>query len=210
MAKFIVFEGIDGSGKSTHSKLFSEYLNQKSLNNIVTCEPTYGTIGTIIRSVFTGKSHAEHATIANLFAADRFEHIMNNHDGLLQYLAKGQNVICDRYLLSSYAYQGSILNLKWIQQINAINEATLWPDITFYIDLNPEIAMQRILENRDSVELFETKEQLEKVYAHYDLAINDLSPDQKKSIIKINGNQSIEAIQADIQAQFELFNAITI
>src|SRR5690606_7193989 len=135
------------------------------------------------RDAFVGKTNLHHTTIANLFAADRYEHITNAIDGILKLIADGYWVICDRYLLSSYAYQGSILDRKWIQAINAKNEALLWPNATFYIDLHPENAMKRIIANREQVELFETNEHLTKVHQTYQLAIEALNPTQKKSVI---------------------------
>lgn len=205
MAGFIVFEGIDGSGKSTQSKLFLSYLLDRQKAAMWHCEPTNGVIGSIIRHAFTGKINLQHVTIANLFAADRYEHITAEDTGLLALLDKGDWVICDRYLLSSYAYQGSLLDLEWVQQINAKNEALLWPALTFYINLDPAIAMQRIEDNRDSTELFETQTQLIKVHATYEAAIDQLADWQKKTIIRINGHQSIEAIQEEIQHCFEQF-----
>lgn len=200
--KFIVFEGIDGSGKSTQSKLLTQYFQDKNIIVHATFEPTNNFIGQQIRDILTKKKAGHPITIANLFAADRYDHITNAEYGLIPQLALG-HVVCDRYLLSSYAYQAMGAPLTWIKEINKYNEALLWPDIIFYIKITPEIALQRILNNREQVDLFETQEQLEKIYNNYESAIASLTPEQKSTVVVIDGTQSVVDIQQQIQAAIQ-------
>lgn len=196
--KFYVLEGIDGSGKSTQAKLLKEYLEQSGRKVILTCEPTYEPIGKIIRECLTKKMSAHPITIATLFAADRHEHIVNSEYGILQYLEKGYDVVSDRYLLSSYAYQSLECDMDWVMQINTMNENLLLPDVNLYINLTAEASMQRIQANRDVIDLYETEEILQKVYQNYQTSFNIISDKFREKLIKINGNQSVQDIHHDI------------
>lgn len=198
---FIAFEGIDGSGKSTQAKLLAEHLQQQNIASVLTCEPTSEPIGKMIRNIFAGNQNADQHTIAALFAADRLEHILNPESGILHHLNTGKTVVTDRYLLSSYAYQGVQVSLDWVMEINRKSSELLFPDITFFIDLLPEEAMQRIRQNRSDTEPYETLDNLQKVHAMYYSAMEMLSPQHKESIAIINGNQSIEDIATAVRSK---------
>ena len=73
--KFIVFEGIDGSGKSSQMRLLAQYLGDRGVRVHLTCEPTQSPIGSLLRDCLTGKLDTDERTIAALFAADRLHHI---------------------------------------------------------------------------------------------------------------------------------------
>src|SRR5690554_4018885 len=109
---FIAFEGIDGSGKSTQIALLRSRLESLGYQVHQTCEPTTGPIGRMIRDIFSGKMEGNHHTIAGLFVADRLHHILNKKDGLIAQLTRGHVVLTDRYVLSSYAYQGAHVDLE--------------------------------------------------------------------------------------------------
>jgi len=196
--KFYVLEGIDGSGKSTQAKLLSEYLKQQGRKVVLTCEPTYEPIGKTIRDCLTHKMDAHPITIATLFAADRHEHIVHPTYGIMQYLDAGYDVVSDRYLLSSYAYQSLECNMDWVMQINKINENLLLPDVNFYIDLTAKEAMERIQANRVEIDLYETEDILQKVYDNYQNSFDKIPESFRSKIIKINGNQSLETIHQHI------------
>lgn len=200
--KFIVFEGIDGSGKSTQSKLLQSYLQEKGIPFHGTFEPTNNFIGAQIRNILTGKQAGHPITVANLFAADRYDHLTHEAYGLIP-LLQNQHVVCDRYLLSSYAYQGLDAPVSWIKEINKYNEALLWPDVIFYIKLTPDQALARIKANRAQIDLFETEEKLTQIFHNYEQAIASLDEVKKKSMVIIDGTKSIEEIQQEIQQYFE-------
>src|SRR5436190_1426688 len=94
--KFIAFEGIDGSGKSTHMRLLKQGLEEKGYKVYDTFEPTDNKIGTLIRSILKGTEKADNRTIAALFAADRLHHLLNTNDGILNKLDEGYIVLTDR------------------------------------------------------------------------------------------------------------------
>lgn len=198
MGKFIVLEGIDGSGKSTQAAILAQALIDQGHKVILTCEPTKGVIGSTIRKAFSQEIKLEEKTIAMLFAADRYEHIHHATEGILQYLAQDYIVISDRYILSSYAYQGVFAPYDWLKELNAINQNALWPDLTLFIDLQPDAAMARIQTNRDNVEIYETEENLKLVYNNYKNAIGDLPLQLQSNVQFIAGNQSISEISNEI------------
>jgi len=150
--KFIVFEGIDGSGKTTQAKLLA-----KRLNGTYTCEPTNGEIGELIRKILSGKK-CEKETLALLFAADRIEHVKK-----IEEKVKEGHVICDRYVYSSLVYQST----QGIEEsyILEINKHAKRPDVVILLDVDLEIAMKR-MEHR-SKEVFEKREFLKKIREKY-------------------------------------------
>ena len=193
---FIAFEGIDGSGKSTQAKMLANYFGQKGKQVELTAEPTKHSIGKIIRAAFAKEIELQESTIAALFAADRLEHIQAPDNGMLAQLDEGKVVITDRYYLSSYAYHSVHVPMNWVIQSNSLAASILKPTINFFIDIDPKIAMQRILTTRTNIELYETEENLIAVRNNY-LKAFDLIGETEK-IITINGNQSTENVFQDI------------
>ena len=116
--KFIVFEGCDGSGKSTQLKLLASYLESKGEEVYLTREPTDSPFGSLIHSCLTGRIVTDEHTIAALFAADRLDHIHNALNGILRKLEEGVTVLCDRFYLSSFAYNGGFAPLEWVISLN--------------------------------------------------------------------------------------------
>lgn len=199
---FIAFEGIDGSGKSTQVKLLAEALTQLGHKVYTTHEPTSGPIGKMIRDIFNHRLEGSQHTIAALFAADRLEHIVNQTDGILNKMSDGYTVITDRYYFSSYAYHSVHVDMDWVIELNREAAKLLRPDITIYIDIAPEVSMERIQKNRGSVEMYETLDNQKKVHALYERAIQ--MQQGKEKVARISGNQSVEAIA------HEVLNAINV
>jgi dTMP kinase len=200
---FIVFEGIDGSGKSTQTKLFVDRLKTQGHQVYHTFEPTDQRIGKIIRDAFVGKEILDHSVIAGLFVADRLWHITDEKKGLLTMLQNKKNVICDRYYMSSFAYQGAHLPLEWVMQANSLARKILKPDITFYIDISPEDALKRIDSSRSGRELFETQKNLSLVHNCYEKVIELLK--NEENVVRIDGNQSIDEIAEEVWQYFSHF-----
>lgn len=186
--KFIAFEGIDGSGKSTQIKLLSQRLE----NPYTTFEPTDHAIGKLIRDIMSGKISVDPYTCAHLFSADRIEHIKNSEYGILNILKSGKNVISDRYIFSSYAYQGSEIPIEYVYELNKKASDTLMPDLTVFIDISPECAVKRISENRNSVDIYETKDRLIKVRENYLKSFEQFK--DLTNIFVIDGEKSISEI----------------
>jgi len=193
---FIAFEGIDGSGKSTQVKLLKEKLEQAGQKVYVTCEPTGSPMGKIIRDIFNHKMEADHRTIAALFVADRLDHILNKTDGILKMLAEGYTVITDRYYLSSYAYQSAHVDLDWVMQANSLSANLLKPDLNIYIDISPEESIERLKKGRDTIELYETLDNLKKVRDKYFDVMELLKG--KEKVFVTNGNRTPGEISQEI------------
>jgi len=193
---FIAFEGIDGSGKSTQVKLLKEKLEEAGLKVYTTCEPTDGPMGKMIRDMFNGRAEADHRIIAALFVADRLDHLLNKSNGILKKLEEGYTVITDRYYLSSYAYQSAHLDLEWVIKANSLSAGLLRPDLNIYIDITPEISIERLKKGRTSVELYETLENLQAVRQKY-FDVMEILKDEEKLFV-IDGNRTHEAIASDI------------
>lgn len=193
---FIAFEGIDGSGKSTQSKLLRDALEELNHKVLLTAEPTNQTIGSIIRAAFSGRIEADHRTIAGLFVADRLDHILHSEYGMQAMRDNGYHIICDRYYFSSYAYQGVHMSMDWVIKANALSADLLRPDLNVFIDVSPELAMERIHASRPDREMYETLDNLRKVRDQYFKAF-DLLTDQENVVI-IKGDQEIESVHKEV------------
>jgi len=154
----IAFEGIDGSGTSTHSRHLYEFLVQQGLKVLLTGEPTNGIIGRLIKNALQNECQIHQPeAYALLFAADRIQHVKEVIEPALK---QGFIVITTRYIESSIAYQSAQgLSIDWIKEIN---QYIIWPELTIILDISPEKALLRI-KGRNKLEKFETIEFLRKV-----------------------------------------------
>ncbi|MCL2165800.1 MAG: dTMP kinase [Clostridiales bacterium] len=199
---FIVLEGLDGSGTTTQTLRLQNWFNGEGSvygKCFTTCEPTAGPAGSIARLALNHRLSLDSRTLALLFAADRADHVYKEDNGLREpglypLLQQGVHVICDRYLLSSLAYQSLDLPMEWILQINA---QVLHPDITVFIDLDPGISERRLQESRLNRDLFEAASIQQRVLAQYEKAIR-LLQNEGHRIIRVAGDQSEELVQRDI------------
>ena len=182
--KFIVIEGLDGSGKTTQAKLLASRLSQ-SHRALYTAEPSQGKIGTYIRrACLYEKRRLLNTVEALLFAADRIEHVENE---IKPALVDGQLVISDRYLYSSLAYQGSAgLSIAWISEIN---KHALKPDFAVFIDVPPENVLKRLNRRRSVMENLETQRKVRGIYMQYV---------QKGELTRINGDKSMGEVADDL------------
>jgi len=194
---FIAFEGIDGSGKSTQVKILEEAFKSKRLEVQTTCEPTREATGKLIREVFAHRIPAEQMTIAALFLADRIEHILRPETGIKSLMASGKSVITDRYYFSSYAYHSVYVDLNWVIELNRMPKKLLTPDLNIFIDVAPEIAFERIQQNRNTTEMYETLDNLVAVRNQYMRAF-EMEKHHEKIVI-VDGNQDVQRVAADIQ-----------
>src|SRR5262245_55399277 len=129
-APFIVFEGLDGAGTTTQAHRLVDSLNALGHESHFTREPSDGPIGTQIRQALAGRlglpggQRLTPDTLALLFAADRVDHLASE---IVPLCERGVTVVCDRFMLSSVAYQGQELDPAFVRQINA---RALPPDLT--------------------------------------------------------------------------------
>ncbi len=180
--KFIVFEGTDGSGKSTQMKSLMKYLTEGGVKCVMTREPTESPFGALLRSCLTGRVEADEHTIAALFAADRLDHIRNPHDGILKLLEEGVSVLCDRYYLSSFAYNGGFVSLDWVIDLNTPAMQMLRPDLVVYLDVPPEEGMERV-SRRGVTDRYETLSKQRRIRDNYFAAFSRF-PEENVAIIK--------------------------
>lgn len=193
---FIAFEGIDGSGKSSQIQFLADRITRQGKKVYPTCEPTDGRIGKMIRDIFQNKEEGDHHTIAGLFVADRLHHLLNKKNGILQQLETGHTVLTDRYVFSSYAYQGAHVDLEWVIAANAESQRILQPDLHVFLDISVDTAMDRLTKNREHMELFETRENLIKVQKIYYQILDRFKEEQ--NILIVNGEQSMETIAKQV------------
>jgi dTMP kinase len=162
--KFIVLEGIDGSGLSTQAgRLVPILTRQTGRKTLLTKEPTDGPAGLLIRQVLNGRlKNVTPQSLALLFAADRLDHLDNF---VLPALSRGENVVCDRYLWSSRAYQSLDCDAAWVENINCFARQ---PDLTVLLRARPAVSLARIARSRFQSELFEKEEVLRRVLEQFD------------------------------------------
>jgi len=183
---FICIEGLDGSGKTTQTRMLTQKL-RKSHNAVYTTEPSQGKIGTFIRNSYLyGEKRLSSVIEALLFAADRVEHVETE---VIPALHQGKLVISDRYLYSSLAYQGAAgLSLEWIEKIN---EHALRPDLAVFIDVDPKTTIHRLKPNKSVMENMETQQKVRKIYLKFV---------EKGRLTRTNGNQPKNAVAKELYA----------
>jgi len=188
--KFIVFEGLDGSGQSTQSKLLKEFLTKKRHQVLLTKEPTIDSqAGKKIRKILDKKKKIPAAELQKLFVRDRKEHLENL---ILPALKKRKIVISDRYFFSTFAYgTASGLDLGWLIKMNS---RFLLPDLTLLLKVSPQVCIDRIEKRGDARTLFEKKEQLKKVWQVY-----KLFPKKFKNVEMIDGQKTIKEVQNQVK-----------
>lgn len=186
--KFIVFEGIDGSGKSTQARLLKERLEREGYAVHLTLEPTEGEAGSLLRRCLTGETDLPEEAIAGLFMTDRLDHIKNPVTGILAHLEKGETVISDRYYFSSFAYNSMYAPMEWVIAINSLARSLLKPDLTVFLDLAPALFEERT-RARSQTERYEKTELLTRVRENYYKAFS-LLPDEKVAVVENSGEKS--------------------
>jgi len=198
--KFIVIDGLDGSGKGTQVKLIANYFFDSDKKNhiFLTREPYnseyYEEIRRLLKSGLNPRDNAE--CLAELFVADRRVHV-----ALIEsLLSRGINVVSDRYKYSTLAYQQT--QGISLQKLIDMHKDILIPDLTLIINVPAEIALERIVkdEGREYKEVFEQKDFQEKLRENY-LAFSEQLPNEK--IIVIDGNKHIAKVFESIKKEVE-------
>lgn len=178
---FIVLEGIDGSGKTTLRDGICDSLKGMGFDAVPTAEPTDGRLGSILRNGGTDNPLAE----ALLFVADRACHT----DEIKGLIEKGVSVVCDRYYASTLAYQSAGSGGPDYDLLVTLNElATIEPDITFLLDIDPEKGMSRVDDRGEEKSKFEKLEFQRRVRENY------LSIAREKGFIILDATGSRETL----------------
>lgn len=196
-APFIALEGLNGSGKTTQLDLLKMRAAQDDMTIYFTEEPTHNPIGTIIRDIQTKKLTMLPEITAPLYAADRFDHVTNPEYGILTYLNNHIPVITSRYYLSSYGIQTTMVSMNYVHMANSLARTILKPDITIFLDIDTETALNRAGQVNDP-DIFENKKRQEASRRTYYDAIEFLNADgdniQVIDCSKLNTNEVFDQI----------------
>jgi len=156
---FIVIDGIDGCGKTLHSRSLCMDLREMNYDVRYTAEPSQGFIGKFIRQKILLEQKIPPETEVLLFAADRFSHLQYE---VLPLLKAGRIVVSDRYFYASLAYQGAQgVSLDWIRKVNYF---ALKPDVAIYLDVPAEVGLSRIRRQRSVLEKLELEKRVRQIY----------------------------------------------
>ncbi len=196
--KFIVFEGIDGSGKTTQAKRLARLLEKQGRRVRLTAEPTSLPSGKLLREALSGKTERSECQMAVMFVDDRIFHNIDPEEGISALLGAGVDVICDRYYYSTLAYQGQSTDYEWVKAMNLRCPEIERPDLCIYIDLLPNQSLERIARGRDGVEIYENTETLTRVREQFLSVIRDLG--ESDNICIIDGYRTEDEVFADISA----------
>lgn len=190
----IVFEGIDGTGKSTQLQLLNNHLSALGLGVITTREPTEGVYGRRIRALYNNRDGVTLDEELDLFIKDRQDHVQNL---ITPALAARKVILCDRYYLSTIAYQGAAGSD--IETIARMNDFAPEPDLALLFKLDPEISITRITQKRgDSLNDFEQQESLKRVADIFETM-------DFPYIRSINSQQTIEKVHQDVIGAVQLY-----
>ena len=198
--KYIIFEGIDGSGKSKQlKKLHWRILTETGLPYNIRAQPSDGPIGEFIRKHFlSGQLKVDPIVLQTLFAADHLSNLLgDSSNGVLWELETGHVVLQDRGFLSGIAYGSLSTQMHIIHDIMKLGMSYVVPDLIIYIDIDPEIALKRISENRNNFEIYESHDKLTKIRNNYHQAIETLTS-YCKNIEIINGDDTVDNIAGHI------------
>ena len=201
-ARFIVFEGLDGAGTTTQAARLHDHFTHGGAKGFLTNEPTPEPIGAFIRRLLTSKEpdrdgnpyRPDERTMGLLFAADRLA-----HSGVIRAaLSRGSQVICDRYLLSSLAYQtlDSSISAEWVIDVN---RGCAIPDLTLFIAVPVDVGLARVGARKAETSIYETRTQLEIVASNYERML-PLYQQQFGPVVRIDGSRSIDEVHAAVVA----------
>jgi dTMP kinase len=195
---FIVLEGIDGAGTTTQTARLVEHLSGLGRKAEATREPSQGPVGRLLREILRGDHRPGRdramngATLALLFAADRRDHLDREIEPLL---CSGHDVVSDRYLLSSLAYQAEEADRSWVA---SLARGIRVPDLTVLLDVPVEIAAQRRRAAGRTQERYEEDTLLARVADNYRRLARE-HPD----VTVLDGSQDVEEVARAVAALVE-------
>lgn len=201
-ARFIVFEGLDGAGTTTQAARLQAYLTLKGSPAFLTNEPTPEPIGAFIRRLLStrekgldGKPYRPgERAMGLLFAADRLAHaeVIGGRVG------QGEHVVCDRYLLSSMAYQtlDPAITAEWVIDVNY---GCIVPDLTLFVAVPVDVCLTRIRARKEEASIYETKALLEKISDNYERLL-PVYEKQFGRVVRIDGSGSVDDVHAAVVA----------
>lgn len=196
--KLIVFEGVEGSGKTTQMDFCQKWLQSLNIPSIITREPGGTDLGKDLRHLLLEASQSiADRTELLLFAADRAQHVEQK---LKPNLAQGKIILCDRYTDSTIAYQGwgRGLDMNLINQLNTIATSGLKSDLTLWLDVDVEVGLVRkkgsgVLADRMEKETIAFHHRVQQGYAQ-------LYASYPEQMIRVDASLDRDAVFAQIQA----------
>jgi dTMP kinase len=200
--KLIVFEGVEGCGKTTQMQLCAEWLQSLGVSVVVTREPGGTELGLHLRRLLLEKSAGKAITQVTellLYAADRSQHIAEQ---LKPNLAAGKFILCDRYTESTIAYQGygRGLSMNLINQLNDIATGGLASDLTIWLDVDVEVGLAR--KRGEEVGLDRIEQETITFHRRVQQGYADLAASSPARIVRIDGSLQRETVQQTIQEIF--------
>ncbi len=198
--RFIVFEGIEGSGKSTQAKRFYSMLKKRPGNEVLTEEPwERDRIGKLIRKELKerGGERVSNITLQLLYMANRSNHVERVIEPNLR---EGNTIVQDRYWMSTVAY-GSVFSKEkntYRKYFIRVSEIFPKPDIVFFIDVKPTEAYKRIVSRKKTAERFDKLGTLRELSREY----RELERLYSGVWINVNGNRSVEAVGGDVMKRY--------
>lgn len=185
--RFIVLEGVDGAGTTTQTQALGEALRSRGHIVTTTCQPSPSNIGQLIRSLLRATDDPpDPRALALLFAADRLEHVRRL---ITPALDRGEVVISDRYVASSWIYQGLACEPAWVREINTYAP---WPDLTLVLTIPVEVAAARVRARTSTpTELFDALELQRRIAGGYRALVAD---QDLPGVVEINGNAPLDAV----------------
>ena len=207
--KFIVLEGPDGSGKTTQIGRIETYLRERGADFISTREPGGVQVAEKIRSVILDVDNAMSGlTECLLYAAARREHLIQK---VIPALEQGKTVICDRYVMSSLSYQGYGRELgEAVLDINKrainVNGIEYWPKMNIYLDVTPEVGLQRIHAKHAGREIKRLDLEAEDFHRRVREGYLQLMDEYAGQCTMIDASRNEEAVFAEIKGGLETLN----
>lgn len=203
---FVVLEGIDGAGTTTHVARLADRLRAASVSIRATREPSDGPVGTLIRQVLTGRvvvpggRAPEWTTMALLFAADRMDHVESEIE---PFVSGGGVVLSDRYDASSLAYQSISSGTEGadaVEWIRSLNRYARRPDLTIVLDASPEVAARRRAQRGEAAQLYEQNEVQRALAAFYRDLAKHMPSDR---IVVVDADGSIDEVHARVWSVYK-------
>lgn len=199
---FVVFDGLDGAGKTTQLKLLAERLRREGHTVTLTAEPTDAYSGKLLRQALCGDLPATPTQLAALFLLDRIGHNTNEENGIAALLEKGHIVLCDRYYYSSMAYQGADTDFDWVAEINLDCPDVLHPDGCILFDIPAEVCMKRIEERTDQKEIYETVTKQDALRERFARVAEYVQTHGGEPVITLNADGTIEEVAERVYNAF--------
>jgi dTMP kinase len=200
---FLVLEGLDGAGTTTQAQLLAGWLRERGRRPHLTAEPSRGPVGTQVRLVLSGRLRGaggrdfDPRALALLFAADRLDHWESE---IRPRLEEGCDVISDRYVLSSLAYQAvSTGDAAWVAAINSRAPAA---DLTLFLRVSPSVALRRRYAASAEREIYEVPEFQRKVHRAYLRSLASMVR-ARDPVADLAGDGAIESVAAEVARAVE-------